>query len=328
MINPDDYDIALSLCFKKMAEADECIFREQYKEAIAPAAFVARQNLEEELTQRAQLRLLTCYTNTSQLDRADSILNILQPHLSDVETAQKRAAILTLRGETEKALALYAATIASLPDTVSAQTRNNLIISYEEIAIPYIKSMTDAGLYKRAYGEVGNFLHVAPTNYLALLYAANLSSLLGDDESFALYTKRGRELYPDDLAFMIKESVLMDKEGRHMEATRMLYSKLEEYPGDSDLVNAFSGSSILLALNLSKEKMHDEAIAVLDTAIVYNKASKELLYTKGLIYERNNQYDSAYHYQRHYEPGTLESAEFVSHMKGLRHKSFKNTLDY
>lgn len=326
--HPGDYDIALSVCFKRMAEAEGYMFNEQYKDAIPGVAFVARQALDDDLTQRARLRLLTCYTNTSQFDKADSVLNILQPGLSTVETAQKRADILHRRGDTDKALALYAATIASLPDTTSAQTRSNLVISYEEIAIPYIKSMTDAGLYNRAYSEVSNFLNVAPNNYLALLYATNLSSLIGDDNSFALYAKRGRELYPDDLAFMMKEAILLGKEGQHSKATIMLYSKLDEYPGDRDLVNAYSASSVLWALSLSKEKRHTEAIEVIDSAIVYNKTNKELLYTKGLLYESCNQYDSAYLYQSYYEPGVLESPEFINHMKGLKHKSYKNTIDY
>ena len=322
---PGDYDITYSLCLRKMANAEEMLFREQYKEALPELTFAATANTDADVVTTARLRLLTCHTQLSEFDRADSLLNLLQSELTEAEITEKRAQLLYKKGETEKALTMYAAAISAQSDST---TRNRLIVSYEEIAIPYIKSMTGQGLYKRAYTATQTLLHISPRNYLGLLYAANLSSQLGDDISFAQYVQRGRELYPDDLAFIIKESILLDKEKRHDESTGILYAKLDEYSGDKDLINAFSGSSILYALALSGEKQHKEALAVIDTAIVYNMDSKELKYTKGIIYERNHQYDSAFHYQRFHEPSELEKAGYVSHMKGLQHKTYKNTIDY
>ena len=323
--HPGDYDITYALCLRKMSYAEELLLLENYKEAIPELTFVATADTDKDIVSSARLRLLTCHTQLSNLDSADSLLNMLQAELSETEMTDKRAQLLHKRGDTEKALAMYAAAISSQTDI---EAKNRLLTSYEEIAIPYIKKMTEQGLYRRAYATAQTLLHLSPSNYLGLLYAANLSNLLGNDMDFAQYVRRGREQYPDDLSFIIKESILMDKEGRHDESTSMLYGKLDEYPGDKDLVNAFSGSSIQFAYALSKEKQHKEAIAVLDTAIVYNMSNKELKYTKGIIYERDHQYDSAYHYQRYYEPGTLETAEYLSHMKGLKHKSHKNTIDY
>lgn len=325
---PEDYDIVHNLCTRKMLEADECIYKEQWSEALTPLSFVATRSVEKELAHAANLRMLTCYTKLDRYPQADSILNILQPELAPIETTTRRAELLAKRGEHEKALALYAAAITTLPDTTELATRDKLILGYEEIAIPYIKKNTEQGLYKKAYSTTQNLLYFSPKNYLGLLYAANLSAFQGDNAGFAAYVKRGRELYPDDLAFIIKESTQMSKEGRHEEATAILYSKLEEYPGNTDLVNAFSGNSIQLALALSSEKKNSQALAALDTALVYNRNNKELKYTKGLIYEKAHEYDSAYYYQRYYEPGTLERTDYINHMKGLQNKTYKNIVDY
>ena len=323
--HPGDYDITYALCLRKMAYAEDMLFREQYKEALPDLTFAATAHTDTDIITTARLRLLACHTQLANYDKADSLLTLLQSDLDETEITDKRAQLLHKRGETEKSLAMYAAAISAQSDTAA---RNKLIVSYEDIAIPHIKLMTEQGLYKRAYSTTQTLLHLSPRNHLGLMYAANLSNLLGDDQSFAQYVQRGRELYPDDLNFIIKESILMDKEGRHDESTAMLYAKLDEYPGDKDLINAFSGSSIQFALALSKEKQHDEAITVLDTAIVYNMSNKELKYTKGIIYERDHKYDSAYHYQRYHEPSALEEADYLSHMKGLQHKTYKNTLDF
>ena len=70
---------------------------------------------------------------------------------------------------------------------------------------------------------------------------------------------------------------------------------LEKYPSNKKIIGAFSQSSEDRALPLAKEKEPEEALAVLDKALLYDSQNKSLKYTKGVVYEADRQADSAYY---------------------------------
>jgi len=61
-------------------------------------------------------------------------------------------------------------------------------------------------------------------------------------------------------------------------------------------------------LQLTKAKEPEQALAVLDTALLFDSQNKSLKYTKGVVYEANRQADSAYYYQKFYEPSSWNIA--------------------
>ena len=126
----------------------------------------------------------------------------------------------------------------------------------------------------------------------------------------------------------MKQATIYNREKEYEKAVELLQNNIDSYTGNTDYINAHSGSCELLAFKQAKEKKHSEAMRTIDNALHYNSDSKSLLYTKGLIYEYTHQYDSAFYYQKFYEPLLLERAEYLSKMKGLRYKANKNQLDY
>ena len=50
-------------------------------------------------------------------------------------------------------------------------------------------------------------------------------------------------------------------------------------------------------------------------------------YTRGLVYEKRKDWDSAYVYQRNYQPSLLEEKEYKSRMNSIRAKTLHNTVD-
>ena len=55
---------------------------------------------------------------------------------------------------------------------------------------------------------------------------------------------------------------------------------------------------------------------------------KELRYERGLIYEKQRMWDSAYVYQSVYVPSFLEEKEYRAHMYALLNKMYKNRLNF
>ena len=79
-------------------------------------------------------------------------------------------------------------------------------------------------------------------------------------------------------------------------------------------------------MQLTKAKDPEQALAVLDTALLYDSQNRSLKYTKGVVYEANRQADSAYYYQKFYEPSIMEYRSFQRHLSGLRSMMLKNEI--
>ena len=81
-----------------------------------------------------------------------------------------------------------------------------------------------------------------------------------------------------------------------------------------------------MALQLIKEHEPDSAIAVADTALLFDENNESLLLAKGTAYEAMHRYDSAYFYQRKYKPGIEEAESFKRHIDGLLSRSYRNEI--
>lgn len=322
---PDDYDIALSLSKYKLALAESYIKNGNYVEAIPELKYVAGAGVDVELTNVALRRLYSCYIAAKRYEEAYDTYIYIKPMLTADEDVQKEAELLYGLNRKEDALNIYRSAIASASDTT---VREMYVNGYEELAVPYIKEKIETGDYNKAYSATLQLLKYKPKNYLGLLYAVNISGLMNDDESFEKYTLLGREAYPNDPHFIVKQAAIYNNNKEYERSVELLRGDIDNFMGNTDFINAYSGSCELLALKQAKENNNTEAMATIESALRYSPNNKNLLYTKGVIFEYNNQYDSAYHYQKYYEPSPLELSDFVAKLKGLRYKSNKNRIDY
>jgi len=115
--------------------------------------------------------------------------------------------------------------------------------------------------------------------------------------------------------------------GREEEALAILSPYLLEFPADEDLKRNFAGVSDSYANKLLKDKDIDRAEKILDDALRVRPDDPAVRYTRGLVYQRRHEWDSAYVYQRNYKPSLLEEREFKSRMNALRARTLHNTMD-
>lgn len=322
---PDDYDIAFSLCTQKLALAETLANNGAYSEAIPELKYVVGAAVDVELTGAALNKLYSCYIATNKYEEAYDTYTYIKPLLTKNESMQKEAELLYGLGRKEDALQIYTDAIANSTDTIE---RKFYINGYEELAVPYIKDKMEKGEYGKAYSATVQLLDYLPSNYLGLLYAVNIAGQMNDNGSFDKYTALGREAYPNDPYFMIKQAAIYNRDGDSEKSVALLRGNIDNFTGNVDYINAYSGSCEMLALARAKDDKHAEAIQTIDDALRYNPNGKSLLYTKGVIYEQNHQYDSAFHYQKYYEPSPLELNEYMAKLKGLRYRSNKNRVDY
>jgi hypothetical protein len=109
-------------------------------------------------------------------------------------------------------------------------------------------------------------------------------------------------------------------------AINLLHPYLFNYSNDSSLIGAFSENSRLLAESYIHHHQSQKAVAVIDTALVYDVSNRSLLYTKGLAYEALHKYDSAHFYEKFYQPSLTEAKDFEIHLEQLEQKSNTNFI--
>lgn len=326
---PDDYDISYSYYNSKIKVAESLISAGEYSEAILELKDISNINIDTELSIVVMTRLFACYMKLERYEEAHDVYTYIEPVLSKEDALLKKSSLYYGLGREDESLQLFYNAIDSLNTTeYDASTMNRYIWGLEELSIRYIKEKTANGEYAKAYEASQNLLKYDSDNYYGVLYSTNMAAHLSKTEEFNQYTAMGRELFPNDYFFIIKEASLYDKEGKHEQSTALLTENMPRFSGNADFINAFSASSELLALKQAKEGKHNEAIETIDKALHYSPNSMELLYAKGLVYEQAHEYDSAYHYQKRFEPSLLERAEYISKMKGLKYKSNKNRIDY
>lgn len=315
---PDDYDLNLAACRQKLSEASSEMAEGSYNQAIQLLEFVRRHSVEPEYRGVAVRRLATCYRETAQMDMAVLMLKERLKYDPEYQVTVDYASLLVKQGRPEAALQAIQASFDDARDTVALRALGN---AYKETAYPYLKEKLASGAVKGLQPITDMILAIDPKDYWGLRY-----SLRTADDALP-YALRGIRVYPDDLTFPIRAANILSDRGHNERALNILRSYLSDFPADDDLQRAYAGVSDKVANVLFKDKDYDRAEAVLDSALAMRPLDPGLRYTRGLLYEKRHQWDSAYVYQRHYQPSVLEEGEFKARMNAIRAHTLKNTVD-
>lgn len=322
--NPGNYDVTYEMVKAQYDEAERLMANNDYASAIACAQFVVKNEKEDStLVFSARERIITCYTMLKRYNEALAEVEAQKKYSPSYPTyVERKGDILAQMGHTPAALDLY---YVAYNDTATIN-RDIYAMAYEETAVPYIKQLMQDGATNRAYYEAQRLLEVNPDSDLGLRYAINAAALLGKSEEFEHYAQIGAEKYPNDLFYKVKIAQSLDEKGEYDESLELLRGQLEDYPDNPDVTGAYAASSEMYALDLIRDNDPEAAVAVVDSALVFDENNNSLLYTKGLAYEKMSRLDSAYIYQLNYEPGIAEMDAYNRHMRGLLNRSYKNQV--
>lgn len=322
---PKDTDIREEMVATRLALANERMTTGEYDEALEYLDFVAKNASDNDTREVALRKIYNCYYNTKRYKKALSTLDVINelypmPTTKDV---MKRANTLEQMDDKQAALTLLRHAIDTC---TTASKRAELIEAYEETALPWIRDLQQEGATRAAYREVNRLLDIDPNCNQGLRYGVNLAATEHDQATMNEYIQRGRTAYPDDLFFQVKAAEQYAANKQYQEAIDLLQPAIEEYPENQMVRGAFSDNSEQRTLQLMKAHDNDQAMKTIDKALGYDPTNKELLYTKGLVYEAQNNYDSAYVYQKYYEPSLMEVKEVATHLNSLQHRSFANEV--
>ena len=321
---PNDADIRNNYLQYRYNRGQQLAQQGRYTEAIQDLQWVAAQP-SFEWREDAITALYGAYLNNHQYDRAleQAELLIQQYPQSKGGYLRKAAALSALR-QYPQALEIYEKLIGE-----SDAKDNDLYISgYEETALAYIKYLNEKGDATTAYEQQKKLMTLKENSNQGLRYIVATSSLLKKEDEVLSYSQKGKALYPDDFYFVEQEAYAYTRTDRPQEAINALEPYLEKYAYNKDLSKAYTEAAEKQAQNEYKQRDYDQAQHTLLKALQYDPLNKNLQYERGRIFEGQKQYDSAYYYQRQFNPSLVELAEFKRHLNYLKYKTYKNEIQF
>ena len=312
-------DIVDELALNRLHQAGNLISDGLYSEALPYLKAAAMKSHDPDIRYSAMNKEFSCYFEMRKYDDALATLDRMHAISPDDSVRKseyfvKKTDILNRQGYTSAALAVLD---SILRDSMDVALRATYVAAYEEIAVPYIKNLIEEGASYRAYEESSRLLAVNPSNLEALQYAIGMADLLGRYGAYDSFVRQARSIYPERTDFIVKQAATYSRGGEYRRAVDMLRPWLDYYPHNDGLVGAFSDNSEQLAYSLIKDHKAGDAVAVADTALVFDRDNPSLYLAKGVAYESMHRFDSAYYYQKKYKPGAAEAESFSRHLAGL-----------
>ena len=323
-IEPDNAELADEFARNRLQQASGLISDGLYSEALPYLLVAARKGHEGDILSSALSRIYTCYYEMHRYDKALALADSLAAaDPSAWMWTVRKADVLYRSGDTDKALAVLE---TAMLDTTNTEMHAAYASAYEEKAIPYIKSLVEQGATRKAFDESERLLRVNPSSKEGLQYAIGMADLLHRFDAYDRYVAAALSIYPGDPTFVVKQAASYNRTGSYQRAIDLVHPWLYDYPDNEALVGAFSENSRLLATSMVRQHRPEDALAVADSALVYDEKNGELMLVKGQAYESMHRYDSAWVYQSKYTPGLTEARSFMRHLEGLKSRSYKNEI--
>ena len=319
---PDNYDVIEDVCAWKYAPAEKLMSDGSLRDAAQEFDFVANTTREPDLKIAALKKSYSTYLLLKEFDMTHRQLDALQPYIDQEEYVVRYSKIAHEQGNDAAALDYMYRYLQT--DTGTRSTYVTGI--YEEIAVPYLKTLLEAGNVKTASQVSQRLVEVCPTSKPGLQYAISSFSQLRNEDEAQRYLSLGLQRFPGDAFFIERQAASYYNQKRYQEALDLLFPLADSLSGQPSVIASLSASSEAQAYELLKTKRYPDAMECIDSALVYDPNNPALLLVKGITYEKQNQYDSAYLYQSQYKPEISEMQEFKRRMVGLERRGMVNEV--
>ncbi|WP_430612151.1 tetratricopeptide repeat protein [Flavobacterium sp. JP2137] len=271
----------------------------------------------------ARAGLYHTYLQMGNYSEAEATLNAM----SDWQSQQiphffKMAELYYLQNRIDDAITSYE---LGIQKTDLAQ-KAYALKGYEELMVKIIKKSLEDFAFPTAMQHTARWLEQDSINQQALHYAINFSVTMKQWKNMKHYAQIAADAYPSDSHFKIKlaESLQLS-DHNYEESLQLLSAAVTANPYHEKLSAAYIQTVSNYSQQLLKDKNAQRLLDLTTTALALNPNDKEIKYLKGLAYEQQKN-DSAYYYQKNYEPALLEVAEFKQHLNYLYFKTLKNQL--
>lgn len=258
-------------------------------------------------------------------DEAIPVLLALQTYKLPQETQknihQKLFTCYVKTNQTQKALDML---------QIVSKDKQTTAALYAEIMMPCIKQLMAEGKLYYAEMEIQKVIDLGNPSADVLRMGISVAMSLHKTEKAQQYIKQGRDLYPDDSYFMLKDAQLMAEAGEGEAALELLRPMLVTYVGDSAVISAYAGCCQAQAMRLIKKKEYAQALILIDDALNYYPQNQELIHAKAMTYVALKDWDNALAWYSRYQPTLAELDAYKLQLEDLKRHLLRNqvSIDY
>lgn len=159
-----------------------------------------------------------------------------------------------------------------------------------------------------------------------LALAINAEITLKLQEKARAHVELGKKLFPDNLYFQVKDAQLSAAEGNYTKAYEILNQLVDEYMGDSTVINAYAECCEVLARQEMKRNRYERALLLIDKGLKADPENQPLILAKSEVYEKLKDWDNAIATYRLYRPTFNEMTEYHLRMERLRRHMLRNEV--
>ncbi|MBQ0057492.1 MAG: tetratricopeptide repeat protein [Bacteroidales bacterium] len=318
---PEDEDIAEEMAVLLLDETKELIYAQQYSEAIPKLEQILALNVDNDIRNTAFRRLYNCYIQNHQYARAEQML----AQSDAVKYYSQIASLYNDWGKPAVALDFLANAYRKCPED-DTKTRTGISDTYEEIALPYVRDLLAGNMVVEADKRLKEATEVCGNSAQILRYAITAAQRKGDTAAMSRYIAMGRQQFPDNTYFILKEAQMHHLSGDSKSTLSEIAPLLSQYTGDSVLIAMYVESSIEVAEDYLRDKQPDMALQVIGAALDIDPGNQELYYIQGRAYEQKKEWQLAFESYQKYKPGYGEVAEYKRHLDELLAHTLQNSI--
>ncbi len=349
---PNDSDIADKYDFVVFQEAKANYAAGDYKSSLP--VFI-RLSQHPDFGKSANSYIFSVYLAQKSYDNAlEQINKLIRQYPGEHEYILKKIDLLADMQEYEAAFELVHEYKDRYPD--------NLEYAYmlNDLSVDYIKYLNEKEEYATVKIVADELVANNPDNMQAYDYAIGARLSMGEFAEAQQMIQQALVHFPDSKEMKLKEAGVYTESGEHEKAVAVLRELNKQYPYNSNI----KGSLVEAMLAYAKQKEEDnrsleaikiyqevlmikpkdtvaaiklanlyiardqpdEALKVVNTSLTYNKDNQDLLYLKGLIFEKMNNFKLAREYQGKWIPPVHKLAEHNDHLDYLEAKMLKNQV--
>lgn len=350
---PNDYDIIAKYNDLAYQDAKAQFNEKNYKDALP--VFI-RLSSNPEYGKSSKNYMFSIYLATSSYDEAMELINqLIRENPGEPQYILKKIDLLAAMENYADAYDLAVQYKQQNPDVAE------YTYMFRDLSIAYIKYLNERGGYETIVEIADALIDDNPKSILAYNYAIGARLSMGRYSEAMQLIQAARAAFPENKDFRLKEAGVYSQMGNHEMAISVLRALLEDYPYNPDIKGALIEEMFLHAKELqladepflAKAVYHEiliikpndvnaalkladiyidrqeyiEATVVVDQSLEFNPNNTDLLYKKGVIYEKQGDFVRAREYQGKYVPPPHKYEEHLDHLRYLDSKLLKNQVN-
>jgi YaiO family outer membrane protein len=349
---PGDADIAAKYDAVLFQEAKVNFAEENYKDALP--VFI-RLSQHPDFGKSAKGYIYSVYLKQKQYDKAlEQVNKLIRQYPAEQDYILKKIDLLADMQDYENAFELVREYRQKYPE------RAEYAYMLNDLSVDYIKYLNEREDYATAKLVADGLVAANPDNQQAYDYAIGARISLGQYDEAQQMIQAALVHFPESKELRLKQAGVYTESGQHEKAVEALRELHKDYPYNSNIKGSLVEAMLMAAkqkeerheylqamdmyrevllikpkdtvapiklanLHIAREE-YPEAMKVVDTALEQNKDNPDLLYLKGLIFEKMNNYKLAREYQGKYIPPVHKLAEHKDHLDYLEAKMLKNQV--